>query len=64
MQLLNFSMKKSALLSPSEYVRLYNEHSNNIESVNMILPRLGIDDHFGKFKVVYSTNYFEVVNNG
>ncbi len=57
MQLLNFSMNKSAVLSPSEYVKLCNEDADSIESVTMILPRLGEDNHFGKFKVIYSQNF-------
>ena len=60
MQLLNFSLKKSAILSASEYARLYNENVDNIEAVNMILPRIGADSHFGKFKVVYSPNAVRV----
>lgn len=54
MQLINFSMKKSAVLSPAEYVQLYNENADIIDSVRMILPRIGVDNHFGMFKVEYS----------
>ena len=64
MQLLNFSMKKSAVLSPAEYVQLYNENTDSIDSVRIILPRLGADNHFGMFKVVYSPKCFDVINNG
>lgn len=64
MQLLNFSMKKSAVLSPAEYVQLYNENTDSIASVCIILPRLGVDNHFGMFKVVYSPKCFDVINNG
>lgn len=64
MQLLNFSMKKSAVLSPAEYVQLYNENTDSIDSVRMILPRLGVDNHFGMFKVVYSPKCLEVSDNG
>lgn len=61
MRLLNlFSTKKSAVLSPSEYVQLYNNNADNIEAVSVILPRIGVDDHFGMFKVVYSPNIVKV----
>lgn len=55
MKLLNFSMKKSAVLSPSEYIQLCDENPDSIEAVTILLPRLGTDDHFGKFKVIYSS---------
>ena len=57
MQLLKLSpMNKSAVLSPSEYVQLYDSNSDKIEAVSVILPRIGVDDHFGMFKVVYSSS--------
>ena len=64
MKLLNLSLKKSAVLSPSEYIELYDKNAGSIESVNVILPRIGVDTHFGLFKVVYAPKHYEVTNNG
>ncbi len=64
MELLNLSLKKSAVITPSEYIRLYDKHPESIESVSMILPRIGIDSHFGLFKVNYAPEYYEVAGNG
>ena len=63
MKLLNLSLKKSAVITPSEYIRLYNKHPESIESVSAILPRIGLDSHFGLFKVVYAPEHYEVANN-
>ena len=53
-------MKKSALLTPDEYLELFNEAPSSIESVTMKLPRPGKDSHFGMFEVTFAHDYYEV----
>ena len=63
MKIFNISMKRSAILSPSEYIKLFNEAPASIKTVRMILPELGRDRHYGKFKVTYNPGYYETCNN-
>ena len=63
MQFLDMLSKKSDILSAEEYIKLYTESPDSINFVRMKIPRLGIDDHFGKFEVFYSPDHFEVVNH-
>ena len=55
MQLIDVSLKKSDILSPSQYVELFLSNPTCIEDVSMLLPQLGKDNNFGSFKVTYST---------
>ena len=63
MNLLNLAMKKNALLTPDEYLKLFKESPNSIESVSMKMPRLGKDNHFGLFEVTFAHDYYEVSLN-
>ena len=62
MQLLDMSLRKTAVLTPGEYVKLFEEAPDSIDSVRMILPRIGKDDDFGSFKVFFTPDYYEAEN--
>lgn len=62
MNLLDFPLKKSAVLTPYEYMRLYDRHPESIESASFIIPRIGVDNHFGLFKVDYAPEHYKTKN--
>ncbi|MEQ5178932.1 MULTISPECIES: hypothetical protein [Proteus] len=45
---------KSKKVSPSEYLEIIQSHTDNIERVEYVAPKLG-DNNFGAFKVTYRT---------
>ncbi len=64
MQFLDMVLKKSDVLSAEEYLKLYTESPDSIATVRVIPPRIGVDNHFGKFEVFYSSNHYEVMKHG
>lgn len=58
---LDTKFRKTALLTPSEYLKLRTEHPGRIKSARMIPPRIGKDKHFGKMLVVLSSGYYEAI---
>lgn len=45
---------RTKIMTPEQYVRLYENHGERIKNATFIPPRLGVDKHFGKMKVVFN----------
>ncbi len=43
---------KAKKVSSAEYLKIIQDHSDNIEKVEYLIPKFG-DDNFGSFKVTY-----------
>lgn len=59
MRMLDMKLNKSAILTPSEYLKLYSECPECIKRARMIPPRIGKDKHFGKMQVVFAFGRYE-----
>lgn len=59
MRMLDMKLNKSAILTPSEYLKLYSECPECIKRSRMIPPRIGKDKHFGKMQVVFAFGRYE-----
>ncbi len=51
-------MKSEVILKPQDYLKLYEEHPEQIKHARIIPPRIGIDKHFGKIAVVFAGRYY------
>ena len=60
MRTLNMKLSKSAILTPSEYLKLYSKCPECIKKARMIPPRIGKDRHFGRMQVVFAFGRYEV----
>ncbi|MBG5896795.1 hypothetical protein [Providencia stuartii] len=47
-----FEPVKAKKVSPTEYLEIVQNHTDNIERVEYLAPKIG-DDNFGSFKVTY-----------
>jgi len=59
MRMLDMKLNKSAILTPSEYLKLYSECPECIKRARMIPPRIGKDKHFGRMQVVFAFGRYE-----
>ena len=59
MRMLDMKLNKSAILTPSEYLKLYSECPECIKRSRMIPPRISKDKHFGKMQVVFAFGRYE-----
>lgn len=64
MKYFDFTLRKSAVLTAGEYMKLYTNAPESIDFVRMLMPRVGIDKHFGKFEVTYTPDYYETDKDG
>ena len=53
MRTLDMFLNNMDILTPAEYLELATKHPERIKDAHMILPRIGKDNHFGKFQVVF-----------
>ena len=60
MRTLDMFLNNMDILTPAEYLELATKHPERIKDAHMILPRIGKDNHFGKFQVVYNVGVYEV----
>lgn len=58
MRTLDATLRRSATLTPSEFLRLYSEHPERVKSARMIPPRIGKDKHFGRVRVVFASRHY------
>ena len=59
MRTIDMLLNNTAILTPAEYLKLYTEHPERIKSARMIPPRIGLDKHFGKFRVTFASGRYE-----
>lgn len=59
MRTLDMKLNKSAILKPSEYLKLYSECPECIKRARMIPLRIGKDKHFGRMQVVFAFGRYE-----
>lgn len=52
------------MLTARDFLNLCEKSPESIGQVRVILPRIGIDSHFGKFEVTYKPGHYEVNNDG
>ena len=52
----------SEILSPEEYLLQSQQDRNNIDSVDIVIPKLG-SKSFGGLRVHYTTPVYEVLRN-
>ena len=60
MRTLDTTFRRSATLTPSEFLRLYSEHPERVKSARMIPRKIGKDKHFGRVRVVFASGRYEV----
>lgn len=59
MRTLDMTLSKSAIMTPSQYIKLYSKCPECIKRARMIPPRIGKDKHFGRMQVVFAFGRYE-----
>ena len=59
MRTLDMMLSKSAIMTPSQYIKLYSKCPECIKRARMIPPRIGKDKHFGRMQVVFAFGRYE-----
>lgn len=54
------TFRRSATLTPSEFLKLCSERPECVKRARMIPPRIGKDRHFGMVRVVFACRRYEV----